>query len=354
VASRESVDQPQQQRQTTWEVQVAGHICVDLIPSLAGLPDVTPGRLIDVGRLAMRLGGCVGNTGLDLAALGIRCGLVSSVGDDLLSRTVIALVAGQQAVDQRIEVASGQTTSYSIVIQPPEVDRTFWHHAGSNAAFDGSLIDVGAAPLLHVGYLPLLPSLTQADGSRLRDLLHKAHATAVTTSIDMCVVDPRLPPVNWTRLLTGILPLCDVISPSADDMRSALNIPDLAAKEAAEWLVRRGAAIAMVSDGPQDIYVATAGAERFAATAGRVSTLLAELPTSWYDRAISLSPLKVPAVDTTGAGDAATAGLLAGIVRGLDLNNTLELVLAAAAHRVAGKGSLSTLTTESLPRRLSH
>jgi sugar/nucleoside kinase (ribokinase family) len=329
---------------------VAGHICVDLIPSLAGPAEVTPGQLVDVGPLDVRLGGCVGNTGLDLAALGIRSLLVSSVGDDLLSRTVLALVEDQRAADHHIEIAPGTSTSYSIVIQPPQEDRTFWHHAGSNTAFDGSSIDFAAARVLHLGYLPLLPRLTEGRGSRLRNLLHKAHAAAVMTSVDMCVVDPKLPPVDWAVLLADILPMCDIMSPSADDLRSALRAPGLSSEEAAEWLVECGSAIAMVTDGSRDLSVRTAKAERFTAVSG---LLLAELPRSWHDRSVRLSPAKGPVVETTGAGDAATAGLLAGIVRGVEFENTVELVLAAAAHRVSGKGPLIGLSTSSAIQRQS-
>jgi sugar/nucleoside kinase (ribokinase family) len=329
---------------------VAGHICVDLIPSLTGPTDVTPGQLVDVGPLGVRLGGCVGNTGLDLAALGIRSLLVSSVGDDLLSRTVMALVESQGAADHHIEIAPGRTTSYSIVIQPPHEDRTFWHHSGSNTGFDGSSIDLAAARVLHLGYLPLLPRLTEGGGSRLQNLLRKAHAAAVTTSIDMCVVDPKLPPVDWAVLLPDILPMCDILSPSADDLRSALRAPDLSAEEAAEWLVECGSAIAMVSDGSRDLFVRTAKAERFAAAS---SLVLADLPDGWHDRSVRLSPIKGPVVETTGAGDAATAGLLAGIVRGVEFENTVELVLAAAAHRVAGKGPLIGLSANSAIQRQS-
>jgi sugar/nucleoside kinase (ribokinase family) len=149
--------------------------------------------------------------------------------------------------------------------------------------------------------------------------------------------------VDWEALLADILPMCDVISPSADDMRSALNAPELGAVEAAEWLIQRGAAIAMVSDGPRELVVRTAKPERFAGGPGAHPTLLARMPDSWHDRRVALSPLKGPIVQTTGAGDAATAALLAGIHWHLECDDALALVLAASAHRVAGKGALSGL-----------
>jgi hypothetical protein len=175
---------------TGWDVQVAGHLCVDLEPGLLDAAPVTPGSLTEVGRLELRLGGCVANTGSDLAALGLRTLLVTSLGDDVLAGTVAALVDTIPGADARAEIVPGATTSYSIVVQPSGTDRAFWHHVGANASFDGRQVDVAAAPLLHVGYLPLLPRLTARAGAGLVRLFQEARSAAVTTSIDMCVVQP--------------------------------------------------------------------------------------------------------------------------------------------------------------------
>lgn len=328
-----------------WDVQVAGHLCVDLVPHLRGAADVTPGSLIESGPLDLRLGGCVGNTGADLAALGLRTVLVTCLGDDVLASTVATLVRAVPRADNRVEVVPGATTSYSVVIQPPETDRTFWHHVGANAAFDGRRVDPAAAPLLHVGYLPLLPRLTEQAGAGLVRLLQEARDSGVTTSIDMCVSQPGTVPVDWDDVLSRALPLCDVVSPSLDDMRSALGRPRLDLAAAAAWLHERGAAVVAVSDGPQGLIVRTAARSRFA-SAGLLATAL---PESWYDRVVHVSAAPTPVVQTTGAGDAATAALLAAIHSGGSLDRALELVRAAAAHRVAGLGSLTTLNISGLP-----
>jgi len=326
-----------------WDVQVAGHLCVDLVPRLLDAADVTPGALIEVGPLDQKLGGCVGNTGPDLAALGLRTLLVASLGDDVLAGTVAALIDGVPGADARVEIMPGATTSYSVVVQPPGTDRTFWHHVGANASFDGRQVDVGDAPLLHVGYLPLLPRLTARAGAELVRLFEEARSAAVTTSVDMCVVQPGRSTVDWADLLTRVLPLCDVVSPSLDDMRSVLAHPGLAVAEAAEWLLERGAAVVAVSDGARGLVVRTAKAARFDGAGGGSSTLLAALPASWHDRQVEVRAAPVPVVQTTGAGDAATAALLASLHSGESLDQGLELVQSAAAHRVAGLGSLAAL-----------
>lgn len=326
-----------------WDVQVVGHLCVDLVPGLLDAADVTPGRLVQAGPLDLRLGGCVGNTGPDLAALGLRTLLVTSLGDDVLAGTVATLIDALAGAEHHVEIVPGATTSYSVVVQPPDTDRTFWHHVGANAAFDGSTVDVAAAPLLHVGYLPLLPRLVERNGEALVRLVHDARSAAVTTSMDMCVTEPGAETVDWATLLTWVLPLCDVVSPSLDDMRSALADPALGAAAAAGWLLERGAAVVVVSDGPRGLVVRTAEASRFAGSDGPWPVLLAALPASWHNRQVDVPVAPGPVVQTTGAGDAATAALLTSMHRRLELDSGLDLVRRAAAHRVAGLGSLAGL-----------
>jgi sugar/nucleoside kinase (ribokinase family) len=325
-----------------WQVQVVGHICLDLVPDLPGT-EITPGQLLQVGPLAVHLGGCVGNTGMDLASLGVHTLLVSALGDDHLAAVARALIAAQPAAEHRIATAPGLSTSYSIVVQPPGVDRTFWHHVGANAVFDAGIVDPAAAPLLHVGYLPLLPRLIDRDGDLLIRLLHAASAESVTTSVDMCVVEPHAAPVDWSAMLTRVLPLCDIVTPSLDDMRTALVAPHLEGDEAAAWLLERGAAVVVVTDGPRQVVVRTAGRSRFVGTAGKRATLLAGLPKTWFDRDLHLTPLPAQVVQTTAAGDALTASVLAAVSWSLGLDDAVDLMLAAAAHRVAHRGTLTDL-----------
>jgi sugar/nucleoside kinase (ribokinase family) len=324
-----------------WQVQVVGHLCVDLRPELRGPAEVTPGRLAEVGPLRVRLGGCVGNTGMDLAALGVPCLLVAAVGDDHLAGIVSDLVGSVPAAGWSMARHAGMSTSYSVVVQPPGQDRTFWHHVGANAGFAAETVDVGAAPVLHVGYLPLLPRLTAQDGASLWHLLERAAAASVTTSIDLSVVDRQAQSVDWSALLTRVLPLCDIVSPSLDDMRSALALPELDVEAAAEWLLERGCAMVMVTDGPRDLVVRTADRRRFTAARRSTPAALAALPESWFDRRLRLAPRATRVVETTGAGDAASAALLAAVSRGWSLDDALDLVLTAAAERVGGGGRLS-------------
>ncbi|PZR93304.1 MAG: carbohydrate kinase family protein [Candidatus Nephthysia bennettiae] len=315
---------------------VAGHLCVDLVPELRALPSTGPGDLAEVGALHLSAGGCVANTGGDLAALGATVAAVGDVGDDELGAVLVHLLAERGTRTDQVRRLPGHSTSYSIVLQPPGRDRSFWHHVGANAAFDGSAVDLDGADLLHVGYPSLLPALMASDADPLVALLTRARTAGVTTSLDLAVLDPDSPAValDWPGLLARILPLVDVMTPSADDMRTALRLEPEGLDETADRLVGLGAAVVMVTGGTDGLALRTANARRLE----DAGALFADerRQRAWAGRVDFTPAPKVEVRTTLGAGDAATAGLLYGVLAGLDPGASLRLAAETAAARVAG------------------
>jgi sugar/nucleoside kinase (ribokinase family) len=332
-------------------VIVAGHVCVDLTPALDAPPAMEPGRLIQVGPLALSAGGCVGNTGLALASLGVPTQLIASAGSDQLGRVLVALLASSSADTAGITRLDGRGTSYSIVVDVPGRDRTFWHHIGANAAFDGSgVIDriVAAARLpgpgiaagaqdtiLHLGYPTHLPALYADGGAALVRLVGAARSAGATVSIDMAEIDPasEARTVDWERLLARILPGVDVMKASVDDLEAML--PHRIGIEPIAWadaLVGLGAAVALVTAGADGLCVRTASEARVRAAARPLRDAL----TDWANREIWVPPITTRVLTTTGAGDAAAAGFLAGIAHGRGPVESALLSAAAAAARISG------------------
>src|SRR2546429_1838150 len=196
-------------------------------------------------------GGCVANTGGDLAALGATVDVVGDAGDDELGAALVQMLAARGTRTDQIRRLPGRSTSYSIVLQPPGRDRSIWHHVGANAAFDGSAVDLSGAGLLHVGYPSLLPALTASGGAALEALLARARATGVTTSLDLAVLAPASPAaaVDRRALLGRVLPLGDILTPRLDDVRTALRLDADARRAGLQELARRlvgmGAGIVM-------------------------------------------------------------------------------------------------------------
>ena len=214
---------------------VAGHVCLDLIPSWPpgerdpGEALVLPGRLAEVGPILLAPGGAVANTGLALLRLGIATTLCARIGRDELGNTLCRILArdGREPVQGLVE-GPDEETSYTIVLSQPGMDRAFLHYPGANRSFSGREVaaaQLSRSDLLHLGYPPMLPALLPEKAANLRDLLERARAEGLTTSVDMVMVDPQGPAGrhDWRELLAAILPLVDLFLPGLEELEALLD-----------------------------------------------------------------------------------------------------------------------------------
>jgi sugar/nucleoside kinase (ribokinase family) len=320
-------------------IAVAGHICVDLTPELRAGEEPAPGQLVEVGPLAIRVGGSVANTGLVLADLGAVVTPYATIGADGLGALLTGELHGRGLDTSHVAVSPEAATSYSVVVERPGQDRTFWHHTGANVLFDGADVDSGSSGILHVGYPPLLPALVTGGGAPLARLLARAQAAGVTTSVDLSVVDhtSAAGAVDWDSIFTAMCAHTDVLSPSLDDLTSALRIEEefsiaLVDRLAARFLAG-GVAVVAISAGPHGLFLRTGTVERFRSS-GRALADVAH----WADRSIDVPPVAVDDVVTTnGAGDAASAGLLFAIATGASLEEAGRLSVACSAAMIQGR-----------------
>jgi hypothetical protein len=176
-------------------VVVAGHICVDVIPKLDHLPSgqfmqlFQPGRLIVSGPATFSTGGPVSNTGLSLHRLGVPTRLIARVGNDPFAQIVRTIVDAYSPDLSEGIVSSESATSYSIIINPPGIDRIFLHHPGSNDAFRASDVNyelVSNAALFHFGYPPMMQQMYADNGAELVEMLRRSKQPA------------RPPPSIWS------------------------------------------------------------------------------------------------------------------------------------------------------------
>ncbi len=350
----------------TYRAIVAGHICLDVIPLLPSLGEArfekmfTPGRLIEAGPVAFSTGGPVSNTGLNLNRLGIKTGLMGKVGDDAFGEIVRRIVSayGPDLADGLV-IDPKVHTSYTVVINPPEVDRIFLHHPGANDTFladDVRYDQVAGVDLFHFGYPPIMKSMYADDGQQLTEVFRRARATGVTTSLDMALPDPATASgqANWPVILKSTLPYVDIFLPSAEEILYTLRrgtydelvgrggdilqycTPELVSSLARE-LLEMGVKVACIKLGKQGIYVRTAGREAMAAM-GRARPAD---PAGWAGRELWAPTFQVEEVGTTGSGDATIAGFLASLLRGQPLADTLTAAVAVGACNVEAADALS-------------
>jgi sugar/nucleoside kinase (ribokinase family) len=348
---------------------LAGHICLDVTPDLSAVPEgqfqhlFQPGKLVRAGGIRLSTGGSVPNTGLSLHRLGVPVRLIGKIGDDLFGRALqdIINVEGPHLADDLV-IDQTLPTSFTIIINPPGYDRTFIHHPGANDTLYASDLPRGilqGADLFHFGYPPLMRSIYRGEGAELVSILQRARRAGLTTSLDYTLPDPSSPAgrVDWPAILDNTLPLVDLFVPSIEELLFLLNReaydrlhkdapasiidavePDLLS-ELSETVLGYGVKALLVKLGHRGIYLHTAAETRWQ-KGGRG---LDGLDDSWHNRQIWVPAYHATVLATTGAGDAAIAGFLAGILQGTSPEKALQAAAAAGAISVETSDAYSGL-----------
>ncbi len=354
------------------DIAVGGHICLDLIPQFAKTTDwakeFAPGNLIEVGPAIRSTGGAVSNTGVALHRLGLRTALLGKVGDDQFGREIIQLLECQSpSLTDQIVVSKKDTTSYTIVISPPDVDRIFLHCPGANDSFVADDVDAEELAALgtkvfHFGYPPVMRQMYQAGGAELSRLMQKIKERGIATSLDMCHVDPtsEAGSTDWFRLLQNVLPDVDLFLPSLDELmfmidRSRLGevadqcernetdakIDSETLDHLATAVLQMGVAVIVIKLGQDGLYVrTTADADRLKGM-GRAAPQDTD---DWSNRQLRIPSFQVDVVGTTGAGDAAIAGFLMGMIKGWTLDDCSNAAVAVGAASVEASDAISGIS----------
>lgn len=332
---------------------VAGHTCLDIIPGIrpgCGLADLmVPGKLVDVDAAVTATGGAVANTGLALHRLGLPVRLMGKVGDDLFGEAVLRLFRRHgEALAAGMIVAPGEATSYTVVLNPPGVDRVFLHCPGANDSFcaaDLPLAQVAPARLFHFGYPPLMRRMFADGGRELAALMGGVRALGVTTSLDMALPDPASPAgqADWPGILARALPHVDLFLPSFDEIQAMLRLPPARPggerlHEIADRLLDLGCAIVGLKLGDQGLYLRTTPDRQRLAALGRSAPAD---PAAWTACELLAPCYRVPVVGTTGAGDCTIAGFLAAILQGLSPADAVRSATAVGACNAEAADAIS-------------
>ena len=348
------------------EAIVAGHLCLDIIPRItADLGDdpaayLIPGRLTEIGPATLSTGGAVANTGINLHRLGIRCHLMGKIGDDVLGRATLDVIGSHSPeLSQDMILSPGESSSYTVVIDPPGADRMFLHYLGTNQTFGIEDIRydlVAQARVFHFGYPSLMAHLYADGGRELVSMMRQAKETGVTTSLDLALPDLAGPggQADWHSILAHTLPYVDLFLPSVqellfmlrperfEELTSRIGGADLLEAVTVEEIVSlarealsMGAKIVLLKLGTRGAYLRT-GTELSGLGRGAPADL-----NPWRDRQLWVPCFKPTAVTSTvGTGDAAIAGFLAALLRGTQPCLTLNLAVATGASCVEEAGAL--------------
>jgi sugar/nucleoside kinase (ribokinase family) len=345
------------------EIVAAGHTCLDLIPAftIEGTVDkmtdvLVPGKMINMGECVVVGGGPVTNAGVSIRRLGVKTELIGKIGNDDFGKEILNWYEEHEGHFKGIHMVDGESTSYTIAICIPGIDRFYLHHCGANDTFgyddmDFSLVE--RAKLMLFGYPPWMRKLYTNTGAELTKILKKTKELGTTTALDLSLPDVNSPAgqVDWMAILNDWVPLSDIMVPSAEEIFYFLYKDKFLEKKAnlgpkesvldhmtveeistlGGDLLEMGAAIAMVKCGHRGLYVRTAGQDRLK----KLGAAGCSDFENWADRELWFPVYEEEKfVGALGSGDSAIAGFLSAFVWNHSIEDCLKYANAAGSMNV--------------------
>lgn len=283
---------------------VGVHVLDTHVIGIESIPDGSDGQLVETIRMSPA--GTAGGTAVVLSRIGADVTSFGAVGTDPIADTLLALLSREGVDVTGLVRKADHQTSASVIPVRPNGDRPAWHCIGANGAF--TLDDLDLAALdgithLHLGGPEFL------GGEAAGRLLAHARSIGAVTSLDILAPgDPDM--LAW---IADALPHTDYLLPNDEQVLGFTGASSLA--DGARALVAAGAGCVAVTRGSEGALVVTA------------------------DEAIEVPAYPIDVVDTTGCGDAFSAGFLRGLSLGRDLRGAAELGCATAAQVAQGLGT---------------
>ncbi len=291
----------------TYDVSVIGLYCIDVLGRpVTAIPDGGNATFIDQIRLTVA--GTAGGTIVDCAKLGLHALAVGAVGEDEKGRFVLDTLSGFGIATDRMQRHPGLHTAASILNVRPNGERPCLHVRGASDTF---LVTAEQYPyvldaaFVHMGGNGLLGRM---DGEPTAALLAEAKARGRTTTFDLIFATGAL-----MEKLRPAMPHVDYFVPSIEEATALCGRVD--PRDAARFFLDLGVGTCVLTMGGEGCVIAADG-------------VFMRLPAH-----------AIEVVDTTGCGDAFTAGLIAGLHRGWDIERAARLGGTCGALVAGGLGS---------------
>ena len=287
-------------------VAMGVHVVDVLARPVGDIPEGQGGALVDEIRITAA--GSAGGTAVTLAKLGAKVASAGAIGTDALGDVLLELL-GERGVDTSALVRrEGVQTSASVLPIRPDGSRPAFHVVGANASYgpdDAPWDRIASATHLHLGGPEFM------GGEAAAKILSFARDNGTVTSADILAPGEQAAAIHdW---IAPAFEHLDYLLPNDEQVMALAGEDELVA--GCRALIDRGVGCVAATQGADGAVVVDAGG---------------------VERVPAFS---VEVLDTTGCGDAFSAGFLRGLALGRSRRDAAVLGCAAAALVAQGLGS---------------
>ena len=264
---------------------------------------VLPGGKVDVERVLVASGGGGTNTAVGFSRLGFKTACVARLGDDLIGRWIVSELEREKFVKRYLRQMEGEATDYSTILLSPTGEQLILVSRGQTRV-DENIFPFEALQETSWLYIASL----EGNIPLLKKVVERASRLGVRI-----VLNPGGRELMAKQVLAKIFPMVEVL---------VLNQKEAVSFWGGDFLLgmtKSGAKITVVTRGREGAYLYQGG------------------------QTIKLPAVKTKVVDATGAGDAFSVGLTAGLMWGYSPKKALRLGMVESASVVGAVGAKTGL-----------
>lgn len=273
--------------------------------------EIPPGQNIAlIDEIRITAAGTAAGTSVDMAKLGCKVVAVGAAGDDEMGNVLLGIMNRYGIDTSHMKRKKGVQTSGTMLPIRPNGERPALHVMGTNATFcfeDVPQDVVKNADFVHIGGFYLMPKF---DGEDTVKTLKVAREGKAITTMDILGVKQD----NMAEKILPSMPYLDFFMPNLEEAQMITGLTDL--DELCDFFLNAGAKHVVLKMGARG-----------------------SLIKNKEGLSLRVPAFKVDVVDTTGCGDAWTGGFIAGLSRGMSIEEAATLGSACGSLVATGLGS---------------
>ncbi len=273
--------------------------------------EIPPGQNIAlIDEIRITAAGTAAGTAVDMAKLGCKVIAVGAAGDDEMGNVLLGIMNRYGIDTSYMKRKKGVQTSGTMLPIRPNGERPALHVMGTNATFcfeDVPQEVVRNADFVHIGGFYLMPKF---DGEDTVKTLKLAREGKAITTMDILGIKQD----NMAEKILPVMPYLDYFMPNLEEAQMITGLTDL--DELCDFFLNAGAKHVVLKMGARGSLIKDKKGVR-----------------------LRIPAFKVEVVDTTGCGDAWTGGFIAGLSRGMTIEEAAQLASACGSLVATGLGS---------------